>query len=82
MKLKGFNDCLFHLCPIRQGWAVIGIQEKYLSPATVQILARTNDTLTLDVLCTGTLRVWVESHGKQELRSIPIKEPGKIEISK
>ena len=82
MKLKGFNDCLFHLCPIRQGWAVIGIQERYLSPATVQILARTNDTLTLDVLCTGTLRVWVESHGKQELRSIPIKEPGKIEISK
>lgn len=82
MKLKGFNDCLFHLCPIRQGWAVIGIQEKYLSPATVQILAHTNDTLTLDVLCTGTLRVWVESHGKQELRSIPIKEPGKIEISK
>lgn len=82
MKLKGFTDCLFHLCPIRQGWAVIGIQEKYLSPATVQILARSNDTLTLDVLCTGTLRVWVESHGKQELRSIPIKEPGKIEISK
>ena len=82
MKLKGFSDCLFHLCPIRQGWAVIGIQEKYLSPATVQILARTNDTLTLDVLCTGTLRVWVESHGKQELRSIPIKKPGKIEISK
>lgn len=82
MKLKGFNDCLFHLCPIRQGWAVIGIQEKYLSPATVQILAHTNDTLTLDVLCTGTLRVWVESHGKQELRSIPIKEPDKIEISK
>lgn len=82
MKLKGFNDCLFHLCPIRQGWAVIGIQEKFLSPATVQILARTNDTLTLDVLCTGTLRVWVESHGKQELQSIPIKKPGKIEISK
>jgi len=80
--LKGFTDCLFHLCPIHQGWAVIGIQEKYLSPATVQILSRTNDTLTLNVLCTGTLRVWVESHGKQELRSIPINKPGKIEISK
>lgn len=33
MKLKGFTDCLFHLCPIRQGWGIIGIQEKYLSPA-------------------------------------------------
>lgn len=82
MKLKGFTDCLFHLCPIRQGWGIIGIQEKYLSPATVQLLSRTNDTLTLNVLCTGTLRVWVESHGKKELRSIPIKKPGKIEICK
>ena len=82
MELRGFTDSLFHLCPIRQGWAVIGIQEKYLSPATVRILARTKDTLILNVLCAGTLRVWVESHGKQELRSIPIKTPGKIEISK
>lgn len=82
MNLKGFTDCLVHLCPIRQGWAVIGIQEKYLSPATVQILSRTDDTLTLNVLCTGTLRIWVESLGKQELRSIPIKKTGKIKISK
>ena len=34
VKLEGFTDELFHLCPIRNGWAVIGIQEKYLSPAT------------------------------------------------
>lgn len=81
-KLKGFTDCLFHLCPIRKGWAIIGIQEKYLSPATVQLLSRTDETLRLNVLCTGTLRVWVESHGKQELRSISIKKPGKIEINK
>lgn len=82
MKLKGFTDCLFHLCPIRQGWGIIGIQEKYLSPATVQLLSHTNETLTLNVLCAGTLRIWVESQGKQELRSILIKKPGKIEISK
>lgn len=82
IRLKGFTDRLFHLCPVRQGWAVIGIQEKYLSPATVQILARTDTTLTLNVLCTGTLRVWAESGGKQELRSIPIKKTGKMVINK
>ena len=32
-ELIGFTDKLFHLCPIRKGWAVIGIQEKYLSPS-------------------------------------------------
>ena len=82
IKLSGFIDSLFHLCPIRKGWAVIGIQEKYLSPATVQILKRTTEKLILDVHCTGTLRIWADSHGKQELRSIPIKKAGRIEIMK
>lgn len=26
-ELIGFTDKLFHLCPIRKGWAVIGVQE-------------------------------------------------------
>ena len=82
IKLSGFTDCLFHLCPIRKGWAVIGIQEKYLSPATVQILERSADTLILDVHCTGTLRIWADSGKKQELRSIPIRKTGRIEIKK
>lgn len=82
VELNGFTDRLFHLCPIRQGWAVVGIQKKYLSPATVEILERTDRTLTLNVRCPGTLRVWVEGGGKQELRSIPIKKAGKIKIVK
>ena len=82
IKLSGFTDCLFHLCPIRKGWAVIGIQEKYLSPATVHILERSADTLILDVHCTGTLRIWADSGKKQELRSIPIRKTGRIEIKK
>lgn len=82
VELKGFTDCLFHLCPVRQGWAVIGIQEKFLSPATVQILERTNDTLTLNVLCAGTLKIWAESNGKQELRSIPVEKTGTLKIKK
>lgn len=82
IRLNGFTDCLFHLCPVRQGWAVIGIQEKYLSPSTVEILKRTRDALTLNVRCAGTLKVWVESGNGTELRSITIKEPGIINIKK
>lgn len=59
-ELIGFTDKLFHLCPIRKGWAVIGIQEKYLSPATVQTISLTENRLVLNVLCTGTLKVWIE----------------------
>ena len=70
-ELIGFTDKLFHLCPIRKGWRVIGVQEKYLSPSTVQTISLTENRLELNVLCTGTLKVWIENSSKQELRSIP-----------
>lgn len=81
-ELIGFTDKLFHLCPIRKGWAAIGVQEKYLSPSTVQTISLTENRLVLNVLCTGTLKVWIENSGKQELRSISIDTPQKIVIEK
>lgn len=80
--LEGFTDRLFHLCPIHNGWAVIGIQEKFLSPATVEIISSSPEQLKLNVLCPGNLRVWVEQNGQQELRTIPVSHPGEITISK
>lgn len=55
--LDGFTDRLFYFCPLVKGWAVIGLQEKYLSPATVRILACSEKPLVLDVLAKGTLNV-------------------------
>ncbi|WP_455586323.1 Sip1-related alpha-galactosidase [Bacteroides sp.] len=80
--LNGFEDHLFHLCPIRNGWAVVGIQEKYISPATVQILSSSPWELKLRVLTSGTLRVWAEGTDKKELRSIVIDKPGIITLNK
>lgn len=82
MELTGFTDRLFHLCPINSGWAVIGMQEKFLSPATVRIEACNQRQLVLNVLCPGTLKVWADTGSKQELRSIPVSAPGKITINK
>lgn len=82
VELNGFEDHLFHLCPIRNGWAVIGIQEKYLSPATVQVLFSSSRQLKLRVLASGTLCVWVEDGAKKELRNLFIDKPGIITIDK
>lgn len=82
VQLNGFEDRLFHLCPIRNGWAVVGIQEKYLSPATVEILSLSTGQLKLRVLASGTLRIWAEKDGKKALRSIAINQPGIITITK
>ena len=77
VELDGFTDR-----PIHDGWAVIGIQEKYLSPAAVRILSSTPDKLVLNVFSPGTLKIWTENSGKQELRNIQVKETGKMTIRK
>ena len=80
--LEGFTDRLFHLCPIRNGWAVVGIQEKFLSPATVEVIFSSPKQLKLNVLCPGNLRVWAEGNSQQELRTIPVSHPREITINK
>lgn len=80
--LNGFEDHLFHLCPIHNGWAVIGIQEKYLSPATVQIISSSSRKLKLHVLTAGTLCVWAENNDQKKLRSLKINKPGIITLYK
>lgn len=45
--LPGFGDRLFFLCPIVQGWSLIGRTDKYLSPAAGEILSAEADKLVL-----------------------------------
>ena len=47
-----------YFCPLVKGWAGIGLQEKYLSPVRVRILACSEKRLVLDVLTKGSLNVW------------------------
>jgi len=57
-ELKGFGDRLLHLCPVRNGWAVIGRTDKYLSPAAVEVLKNTPDKLTIRMIESGPLAIW------------------------
>lgn len=80
--LEGFTDELFHLCPVNQGWAVVGIMEKFLSPQTFEILSCTEDRLELKVLTAGTLCVWSENGSNHEMRKIKIDVPKTVTMSK
>lgn len=71
--LKGFSDRLLFLCPVRQGWAVVGLAEKYLSPATVQIVSRTRRKLVVDVLESGHLKVWEDGEEGGKLHTIKVE---------
>lgn len=76
--LDGFTDRLFHFCPVDKGWAVIGLQEKYLSPATVEIIACTPHKLVVEVKEKGTLKVWQDD----QVRDVIVDKPGKITLQK
>lgn len=58
LSLTGFSDQLVLLCPITQGWAVVGRVDKYLSPAAVTALAATADRLELTLVESGPFVVW------------------------
>lgn len=81
LTLQGFTDRLLYLCPVREGWAVVGLEEKYLSPATVRIVSRTDQKLVLDVLASGTLKVWAEDELGGRMRTIEV-ECGKTGVKR
>jgi hypothetical protein len=56
--LKGFSDRLLLLCPIHDGWAVIGRSDKYLGPAAVQIVSTSTHMLRLKMVEPGPLAIW------------------------
>ncbi len=57
-ELKGFSDRLLLLCPVREGWAVVGNPEKYLSPATLREAAFGPRSLTVTLLEPGPVVIW------------------------
>lgn len=59
--LKGLSDKLLHLCPLRDGWAVIGDVTKYLSPATVGEISTTEERLTFRIREGGDFYFWMEN---------------------
>jgi len=58
-ELRGFCDRLLLVCPIRQGWAVVGRTDKYLSPAAVEVVSVTHEELKLRLIESGPLGIWL-----------------------
>ena len=75
LELKGFTDALVLLCPINQGWAVVGRADKYLSPAAVENIVATPKTLELRLLEAGPLVIWSAS-GRPTAEKLTFKELG------
>ena len=72
-EIKGFGHKLFLLCPVNNGWAVIGRTDKYLSPATVEILDVNGENLSLKMHEPGNVVLYSEK-GEPKCDQIKFKE--------
>jgi hypothetical protein len=56
--MPAFGDWLVMLCPVRHGWAVIGREDKFLSPVGCDVLFCDGRELILNLPEPGPLRIW------------------------
>src|SRR5574340_441687 len=67
-RMDNFSDRHFLLCPVREGWAVLGRTDKFLSPAAVKVLESSPGEVTLLVKEGGPVTVW-QANGKAPVES-------------
>ena len=67
-RMEKFSDRHFLLCPVREGWAVVGRTDKFLSPAAVKVLHSSPREVTLVVKEGGPVAVW-QADGKAAVES-------------
>jgi hypothetical protein len=60
VKIRGFGDRLLQLCPIENGWSVVGRTDKYLSSNTVKLVSATVNELKIEMVESGPLAIWSE----------------------
>ena len=59
--INGFGHKLFHLCPIKEGWAIVGRGDKYLSPSTVEISSVSEQKINFSMEEPGDIVLYSES---------------------
>ncbi len=58
-ELTGFSDKLVHLYPVKEGVAVIGRTDKYMSPATVGNIIIANNRITFTIKESGPFGLYI-----------------------
>lgn len=60
-KLNGFSDKLLILCPIKEGWSIIGRSDKYLSTEAISDISYNTNNVTFTLKESGPIVVYSEN---------------------
>lgn len=74
-EIAGFDHRFVHLCPLRSDWAAIGLIEKYLSPAGVEVLSVDAATLVVRAVEAGPVAVY-SGRGAPSCEGASVREIG------
>jgi len=75
VELTGFSDRLLLLAPVKQGWAVVGARDKYLSPVAVKSVEATAESVQVSLVEGGPLVVW-SANGTPRAEGLTAKDLG------
>ena len=73
--IEEFNDILFIISPIKNGWAVIGRTDKFLSPVAVEVVSVNDRELKIRMIESGPLAVWTRE-GRPETDGMTFIDAG------
>lgn len=61
VSIEGFGHQLFLVCPVTNGWAVIGLEDKFLGPSTIEAVKTERNTLEVTLHETGNMVLYSEN---------------------
>lgn len=73
--LNAWETKIIHLLPIKKGWALIGRPDKYLSPASYQVVDQSKSSITLSSKEHAPFLLWSE-YGELESKDAVIEKRG------
>jgi hypothetical protein len=73
--LEKFSDIFALICPIQNGWSLIGRTDKFLSPSAVKLFECTEDRMILRMNETGPLAIYSE-RGTITAGDCPVEKAG------
>ena len=75
VSIEGFGHKLFLLCPIVDGWAVVGLEDKLLAPSTIEAIKIDKHSVEIDLHEPGNI-VLFSSNGTPESAQMEFKPMG------
>jgi hypothetical protein len=72
ISMSEFGCTLLQLCPVRKGWSIVGMDDKYLPGVSVRDVKYTKAHMSFTMQEHGRIVIW-SSHGRPQIRGVAME---------